>query len=189
MSKEKRDMQIDSGIINGIREGDNLAIQQLYQLHFPPIAKMIINNRGSREEAQDVFQETVMVLYDKITRDDFVLSSRLQTFLYAVSKRLWLKHLTRGEAKYHKDLIDNHEDSLATEEAIEDHEAIEANFTHMEDALNGLGEPCKTILRDFYIKGKSMAAICEKFGYTNTDNAKTQKYKCLQRLKKIFFKK
>src|SRR5690606_35575533 len=104
-------MQIDSGIINGIREGDNLAIQQLYQLHFPPIAKMIINNRGSREEAQDVFQETVMVLYDKITRDDFVLSSRLQTFLYAVSKRLWLKHLTRGEAKYHKDLIDNHEDS------------------------------------------------------------------------------
>src|SRR5690606_36660953 len=118
---------------------------------------MIINNRGSREEAQDVFQETVMVLYDKMTRDDFVLSSRLQTFLYAVSKRLWLKHLTRGEAKYHKDLIDNHEDSLATEEAIEDHEAIEANFTHMEDALNGLGEPCKTILRDFYIKRKSMA--------------------------------
>lgn len=189
MSKGKSDTQIDSDIINGIREGDSLAIEQLYQLHFPPIAKMIINNRGSREEAQDIFQETVMVLYDKISHHDFVLSSKLQTFLYAVSKRLWLKHLTRGEAKYYKDLIDNHEDSLATEEAIEDHEAIEANFTQMEDALNGLGEPCKTILQDFYIKGKSMAEICEKFGYTNTDNAKNQKYKCLQRLKKIFFKK
>jgi len=59
----------------------------------------------------------------------------------------------------------------------------------MEKALESLGEPCQTILRDFYIHNRSMADICEKFGYTNTDNAKTQKYKCLQRLKKTFFKK
>lgn len=188
MSKEKSDIQIDSEIIDGIREGDNLAIQQLYQIHFPPIAHMIINNRGSREEAQDIFQETVMVLYDKIKEGDFVLSSKLQTFLYAVSKRLWLKQLTRGEAKYHKDSIDDHGESLSAEEAIEDHEIIEERLLLMESSLNGLGEPCRTILYDFYIQGKSMTDICEKFGYTNTDNAKTQKYKCLQRLKKIFFK-
>ncbi|MBD1423624.1 RNA polymerase sigma factor [Sphingobacterium chuzhouense] len=189
MSKEKSDIQIDSEIIDGIREGDNLAIQQLYQIHFPPIANMVINNRGSREEAQDIFQETVMVLYNKISDDDFVLSSRLQTFLYAISKRLWLKHLTRGEAKYRKDSIEDYGEALAAEEIIEDHEVKEANFVQMENALNGLGEPCRTILYDFYIQGQSMAAICEKFGYTNADNAKTQKYKCLQRLKKIFFKK
>ncbi|NGM66284.1 RNA polymerase sigma factor [Sphingobacterium sp. SGR-19] len=189
MSKEKSDIQIDSEIIDGIREGNNLAIQQLYQIHFPPIANMVINNRGSREEAQDIFQETVMVLYNKISDGDFVLSSRLQTFLYAISKRLWLKHLTRGEAKYHKDSIDDYGESLAAEEIIEDHEVKEANLVQMEDALDGLGEPCRTILYDFYIQGRSMTAICEKFGYTNADNAKTQKYKCLQRLKKIFFKK
>ncbi|PRD52782.1 RNA polymerase subunit sigma-70 [Sphingobacterium gobiense] len=158
-------------------------------MHFPPIAHMIINNRGSREEAKDIFQETVMVLYNKIVDHDFVLSSKLQTFLYAVAKRLWLKHLTRGEAKYRTDSIDDYGESLTAEEAIDDHEIKEANLVQMEDALNGLGEPCKTILYDFYIQGQSMAAICEKFGYTNADNAKTQKYKCLQRLKKIFFKK
>lgn len=189
MSKEKSDTQIDSGIINGIREGDNLAIGQLYRLHFPPIAKMIINNRGSREEAQDIFQETVMVLYNKVTHDDFVLSSKLQTFLYAVSRRLWLKHLTRGEAKYRMGLLDDYEDSLVIEETIENHEIIEERLLHMEGSLNGLGEPCRTILYDFYIQGRSMSDICAKFGYTNTDNAKNQKYKCLQRLKKIFFKK
>ena len=54
-------------------------------------------------------------------------------------------------------------------------------------ALDEIGEPCKTLLKDFYIKNLSMKDIQEKFGYTNTDNAKTQKYKCLQRLKKIFF--
>ncbi|MNR59372.1 hypothetical protein D3C85_1806190 [compost metagenome] len=57
----------------------------------------------------------------------------------------------------------------------------------MEHAMSLLGEPCKTILHDFYIQNRSMQDICEKFGYTNTDNAKTQKYKCLQRLKKLFF--
>lgn len=189
MSKEKSDSHIDADIIRGIALGDNVAIQKLYKLFFPPIAKMIINNQGSREEAQDIFQETVMVLYDKVSKGNFELSSKLQTFLYAVSKRLWLKQLTRGESKYYKDQIDGHEESLAAEESITDHEALEASIMHMETALDALGEPCKTILHDFYIRNSSMNEICEKFGYTNTDNAKTQKYKCLQRLKKMFFKK
>jgi RNA polymerase sigma factor (sigma-70 family) len=189
VSKEKSDSNVDLDIIHGLASGDNLAIMKLYKLYFPPIAKMVINNQGSKEEAQDIFQETVMVLYDRVTNSNFELQSKLQTFLYAVSKRLWLKQLTRGESKYHKDQIDNHEDYLAAEEAVENHEIVEANLLHMEEALVGLGEPCKTILYDFYIKNRSMADICEKFGYTNTDNAKTQKYKCLQRLKKLFFKK
>ena len=32
-----------------------------------------------------------------------------------------------------------------------------------------------------------MNVIAQEFGYTNADNAKTQKYKCLVRLKKLFF--
>ncbi len=58
----------------------------------------------------------------------------------------------------------------------------------MHHSLDQLGEPCKTILRDFYLYNKSMEEITDKFGYTNADNAKTQKYKCLQRLKALFFK-
>ena len=50
-----------------------------------------------------------------------------------------------------------------------------------------LGEPCNTIISDFYLYDASMQDICEKFGYTNPDNAKNQKYKCLVRLKRIFF--
>ena len=57
----------------------------------------------------------------------------------------------------------------------------------MEVSMNGLGEPCRTILEDYYVNKLSMMEICEKFGYTNADNAKNQKYKCLMRLKKMFF--
>jgi hypothetical protein len=57
----------------------------------------------------------------------------------------------------------------------------------MADSLDRLGEPCRTLLEDFYIRHMSMQDITEKFGYTNADNAKTQKYKCLMRLKRLFF--
>jgi RNA polymerase sigma factor (sigma-70 family) len=83
--------------------------------------------------------------------------------------------------------INDYEDVFAVEEDVEEHEEKDLQFVKMQSALDHLGEPCKTIIQDFYIHSLSMQDICEKFGYTNTDNAKTQKYKCLQRLKKIFF--
>jgi len=189
VDKGTNDIAGDELLLEGLRSGDGVAIHRLYGLYFPSVSRMVVNNGGCCEEAQDIFQETVLVLYDKVTRGDFRLSCRIGTFLYAVSKRLWLKQLTRGDSKYGKDRIDDHEDSLVAEDAIEEHRALEGDLLHMEKSLEKLGDPCKTILRDFYIHNRSMADICEKFGYTNTDNAKTQKYKCLQRLKKMFFKK
>jgi RNA polymerase sigma factor (sigma-70 family) len=73
------------------------------------------------------------------------------------------------------------------EDDLERQEEKDRQFAIMESALLQLGEPCKTIIEDYYMQSKSMQEICEKFGYTNADNAKTQKYKCLQRLKKLFF--
>jgi predicted DNA-binding protein YlxM (UPF0122 family) len=57
----------------------------------------------------------------------------------------------------------------------------------MESALQNMGQPCQTILEDYYLHKRSMQEIAEKFGYTNAENAKNQKYKCLMRLKKLFF--
>ncbi len=177
----------DQELIIGITQGDNRAINKLYKLFFPAIARMIINNNGSDDEAKDIFQDAVMVLYDKLTQGKFELSSKLSTFLYAVSRRLWLKHLARKGAPTKTSDISDFEDVLKIEDDIERHEIIESNFEQMSVALEELGEPCKTLLHDFYMANMSMQEIKEKFGYTTTDNAKTQKYKCLQRLKKLFF--
>ncbi len=78
-------------------------------------------------------------------------------------------------------------ETVPVEDEIEVHEKKNADFTLMENALIKIGEPCKSILEAYYIQKKSMPEIAEIFGYTNADNAKTQKYKCLMRLKKIFF--
>lgn len=177
----------DQDIIQGIVDGNNRTIGHIYKLYYPAIARMIINNSGTEDEAKDIFQESVMVLYNKVTQKKFELNSKLSTFLYAVSRRLWLKQLTRhGNVASSSDISD-YEDILHVEDDIDKHQENELKFDQMNLALQEIGEPCKTLLKDFYIKNLSMKDIQEKFGYTNTDNAKTQKYKCLQRLKKLFF--
>ncbi|MGJ1433987.1 RNA polymerase sigma factor [Sphingobacterium spiritivorum] len=177
----------DQEIIDGILIGDHLALDAIYKLYYPSISHMIIQNNGSEEEAKDIFQEAVIVLYDKVSHGDFELKSKLKTYLYSICRRLWLKQLNRNGAGYATNDIRDYEDTLQYEDDIDKHEELDLRFTQMEEAMSKLGEPCKTILHDFYILNHSMQDICEKFGYTNTDNAKTQKYKCLQRLKKYFF--
>lgn len=177
----------DQEIIEGVSKGDSRAINKIYKSFFPAISHMIINNNGSEAEAKDIFQEAVMVLYNKVTQQKFELSSKLGTFLYAVCRRLWLKQLTRKGSSINTSDISDFEDILRVEEDIEKHDEIENRFEQMNVALSQLGEPCHTLLKDFYIANMSMLDIRDKFGYTSTDNAKTQKYKCLQRLKKIFF--
>lgn len=175
----------DREVVLGILNNSVEALNKLYAAYFPMVLQFILNNNGNEDDAKDVYQEAIIVLYNKVKSGSFELSSKLKTYIYSVSRRIWLKKLAQQSRKTSN--IADFEDVLMVEEDIEQHEQKDMQFDKMKVALDSLGEPCKTIIQDFYINNQSMQEICEKFGYTNTDNAKTQKYKCLQRLKKIFF--
>jgi RNA polymerase sigma factor (sigma-70 family) len=175
----------DREVVLGILNNSEEALNKLYTGYFPMILQFILNNNGNEDDAKDVYQEGIIVLYNKIKGGNFELSSKLKTYIYSVCRRIWLKKLAQ-HSKKSNDLSD-FEDIMAVEVDMEQYEEKEQQFEKMQSALLQLGEPCKTIIQDFYMNNLSMQEICEKFGYTNTDNAKTQKYKCLQRLKKLFF--
>jgi len=181
----KRSEPADNEVILGILNGSKGILEEIYKAYFPMILQLVVMNNGNDDDAKDVFQESVIVLYDKVKKGDFVLNSKLKTFIYSVCRRLWLKRLSQKSRNTGN--ITDFEDVLTVEDDIERHEEKDRQFTMMESALGRLGEPCKTIIEDYYINNRSMQEICEKFGYTNADNAKNQKYKCLQRLKKLFF--
>lgn len=189
MSRKKKiyKKDIDEEIVKAISKGEYAALSQIYALYFPAISSFVVQNNGSEEEAKDVFQEAVVLLYDKIKQEDFILKSKLQTYLYAVSRNIWLKQLRDKNTNYNTTDISDYENELAEEGKDEDLERRQLEFEKMESALEKLGNPCKEILTKFYIKEKSMQEISEQMGYTNANNVKTQKYKCLQRLKKYFF--
>ncbi|RKR84440.1 RNA polymerase sigma factor (sigma-70 family) [Mucilaginibacter gracilis] len=175
----------DNEAILGILNNSEAMLKKIYIAYFPMVLQLVISNNGNEDDAKDVYQEAIIVLYNKVRTGNFELSSKLKTFIYSVCRRLWLKRLSQM-SRYGGDIHD-FQDFLPVEEDLTNHEEKDIQFDKMAGALSLLGEPCKTIIEDFYINNRSMQEICEKFGYTNADNAKTQKYKCLQRLKKLFF--
>jgi len=172
-------------ILKGLAANDKQAIETIYRDNYAMIQAFILNNSGSQDDARDIFQEAMIVLFEKSRSESFELSSQLKTYIYSVSRRLWLKRL--NQMQRYSGHLDNMEETIPVEEDIESHEKKDTDFTLMENAMSKIGEPCKSLLDAYYIQKKHMQEIAADFGYTNADNAKTQKYKCLMRLKKLFF--
>lgn len=175
----------ENDLLKGLANNDTDAIETIYRENFQAVKGFIVKNNGYVDDAMDIFQEAMIVLFEKAKSGSFVLSCQLQTYLYSICRRLWLKKLQK-QNRFNPG-VETIEEIVSVEEEIELREKRNNDFLFMENALQKIGEPCKSLLEAFYIKKKSMPDIAESFGYTNADNAKTQKYKCLVRLKKIFF--
>jgi RNA polymerase sigma factor (sigma-70 family) len=174
--------QPDTELIKEIIAGSTPALHSLYKAHFQAVYHYVFNNNGTEQEAKDVYQEAVIIFYEKITTESFTLSCSIGTYLFAVAKRLWLKRLT--EKRKHIGSIPEFDMDIPEEDLVSH---TETDYQKMHQALQTIGNPCKNILEAYYINNQNMASIAEEFGYTNPDNAKNQKYKCLVRLKKLFF--
>lgn len=175
----------DELILAEIRKNNEAALGELYKTHYPMAVNLICSNSGTEQEAKDIYQETVIAFYERAQQPGFVLTCKIKTYLYAVCRRLWLKRL--AEKKRFSISIPETETFDGVETEVNEAEERELSFKRMGESLHALGEPCRSIIEDFYIHNFSMELISEKFGYTSADNAKNQKYKCLQRLKKMFF--
>jgi RNA polymerase sigma factor (sigma-70 family) len=176
----------DLEFIEGLRHNQDVVLRALYKKYYNLVLKYVVNNSGSSEAAADIYQETIIVLYENVQKPGFELNCQLQTFIFSIAKRLWLKQLrNNGHTLRFKD--DEEEEVVDVSEEMTEHLKKESDIEKMNACMEDLGEPCKTLLKDFYVYKLSMEEISEKFGYTNSDNAKTQKYKCLQRLKRNFF--
>ena len=172
-------------LLQGLVNNDSKAIESIYKDNYNMIQAFILNNNGSYDDARDIFQEAMITLYEKAKSESFVLTCQIKTYIYSVCRRLWLKRLQQM-GKYIS-AGENLEETVPVEEDLEIHEKRNAEFAIMERAMGSLGEPCKSLLDAYYIQKKGMTEIASEFGYTNADNAKNQKYKCLMRLKKLFF--
>ena len=173
------------GLLKGLAAGDRKIIEGIYKDHFNMIQSHIVNNNGTADDARDIFQEAMVVLYEKVRTGSFELNCQLKTYLYSVSKRLWLKRLQQNNRLFTQEF--DLETTVPVDEEIGQHEKRDAEFELMSQAIQRLGEPCKSLLEAYYLRKMNMQDIALQFGYTNSDNAKNQKYKCLMRLKKLFF--
>jgi RNA polymerase sigma factor (sigma-70 family) len=175
----------EQALLQGLARNETKAVETIYRENYNTIQALIINNNGSTDDAKDIFQEAMIVLYEKVRSGTFELNCQIKTYVYSVSRRLWLKRLQ--QLNRYSAPVENLESLVPVEDEIEAHEQRNQEFDMMNKAISSLGEPCKSLLEAYYLQKRNMQDIAASFGYTNADNAKNQKYKCLMRLKKIFF--
>ena len=170
--------QNEQALLKGLANNDSKAIEAIYKDNFSMVQAFVLNNNGSYDDARDIFQEAMIALYEKAQSESFVLTCQIKTYVYSICRRLWLKKLQQ-HGKF-SNQIDNLDETVPVEEDLEIHEKRNAEFAIMDRAM-------KSLLEGYYLKKMGMQELAAEFGYTNADNAKNQKYKCLMRLKKLFF--
>lgn len=162
-------------IFERICKGDEKALEFLYQKYYRMMTKLVISNSGTEEEARDVYQDALIVFWQKATSGNLVLTSKMSTYIYSICQNLWRKELDRK-----KRLSNEEKDAAVTLDT--DTAEREKIMAH---CIDQLGDTCKKVLMYYYFEEMSMQDIADKLGFANTDTAKTKKYKCKKKLDEL----
>ena len=176
----------DYAIVEGLRLNSDFIIHYVYKEFFPSIKYLIKTNSGLEEDAEDVFQEALLVILTKIKEDDFELRSSFITYLYSISRNIWLQKLKRKRMTHrNQDDLMHYLDS--PEVGREVHLEYEEKYQSFLRQFEHLSPDCQKLLRLFLGK-KSAKEIAELMGYKSEFYAKTKKHLCKETLKKLVAK-
>jgi len=169
----------DLEIIKRIRQNDrDKALKELYK-EFPKIKSNIQSSGGDATIAREIFHDSLILLIEKVSDPKFALTSKLSTYLFGINRFLWKNELRRRnknhELEWEDTLIINQED-------LEYDTEKERKLQILEQVLKKVTEKCQQVFRLFYFEKKSMKDIAALLGFSSVNSAKTQKYKCIERV-------
>jgi len=174
----------DRSIVNAIKNGDRNALAYLYKTYFSMIKHFIIQNSGSDDEAEDLYQEGVLTVYENIVNNKFSLQSNttLKTYIYSVCRNKWMYELRK---KNKLPVRINESNEFVTVNLAEEIAEEMPYSLILNKALEQIGEKCKEIIRDYYYNKMSMTQIAERFGFASSRVAIVTKERCMHKAKEI----
>ena len=172
----------DEAIVEGIKRRDNSIIHYVYKEYFSTIKFLVTTNSGTELDAEDIFQDALVVIYQKVSDSGLVLTSSFKTFLFAISRNLWLQKLdkkafTTEFLDYEN--MDNAQETLNIDLADEESEKHKLFQLHFLD----LSEDCQKIMK-LFLQKTPLREIAEIMGFSSEKYAKTRKFMCKEKLKK-----
>lgn len=150
-------------------------LNHLYQNCLPKVLTFVQKNSGTEEEAKDVFQDAVTILYKHLLDQRFRGDSSLSSYTYAIARNLWYMQLRKKKLTISTDDLE-----LSVVEKTD-----ELNIGLIHKLVDQIGEACKALLISFYHQAKSMKEIALKFGLGSEQAAKTKKLRCMKKLSAV----
>jgi RNA polymerase sigma factor (sigma-70 family) len=171
----------DKALIKGIKMHESPILQHVYDTYYPIIEGYIIHNQGSREQARDIFQEAMIVVYNRVRADQLELTCKFGTYLYAICKNMWIqerkKYLLRAEKLRQQPLV-VHDPGPADDPLLQKH------LNHLFNKhFAELSEDCQKIL-SMYFNNFSVEDIRTAMNYKDLHHTADRKYRCKKSLVK-----
>ena len=169
-------------IIDDLKGENNNAFGQLYKEYFGMVNRFVTNNNGRTDDAEDIFQDTMIVLLEKLRQDDFQLTASIKTYIMAISKNLWLKRL---RTTYRETEFTNIHDIKFYEEINLAIEQEKNYWDKLQNYMHKITDHCKGLIHDIFFKEKTIEQIQQEYGYSTKHNAQNQKHKCVEQIRKV----
>jgi RNA polymerase sigma factor (sigma-70 family) len=167
----------DEEIFEGIKMRDGKTVEALYRSYFPGFKNYVLRKNGSVDDARDVFQEAILVIFRNFNKEGFKLTSSFDTYMYAVCKNLWGKYFTDMNKHIESNAdISNYDFAEEETEVMERHKKYDLYVSQ----FNKLSKDCRKVLR-YFAKKVSLREIAEKMGYSEA-YAKKRKFLCKKKL-------
>jgi len=173
----------ESKLLNALRNGDDHALVDLFHQNRRSIASLIIRNHGTEDDVEDVLQESLIILWERIHHGSFEYQAKLSTFIYATAKNIWFRRLSRHrrEISITDDTFEVADKGATPLEELEENERVLA----IQQAMEQIGNPCHDLLLLYYWKEMSMEEIARTLGFANADTVKSKKYQCKKVLERL----
>jgi RNA polymerase sigma factor (sigma-70 family) len=176
----------DSSLIHALKSGTSTddAIRHLYRTQYRMVSAYVRQNNGTDQDAEDVFQEVILVFIDVLKKEKFRGESSVSTFLYAITRNIWLNELKkRGRSKQRDEVFEKGKDK--TDMDVSHLIANREIKTQLMQLVESLGETCQKILLAFYFENLAMRDILKTLNYENEQVVRNKKYKCLKQLEQM----
>lgn len=170
----------DEQLVAAIKNGSKQALAQLYKDNYMSVRNYILKNNGNSDDAEDIIQDAVIVIWEKIKHNQLVLQAKLSTLVFAISRNLWLKRLNKLGKQTNIDVI------ISENLAVKDETFATENRNIVMRMMENLGANCKDLLTYFYFEGFDMQTIAQKLNYNNADTVKAKKHQCFKHLQQLF---
>jgi RNA polymerase sigma factor (sigma-70 family) len=180
--RKARNLNENNRIITAILAGDQKVFNDLYEYEFPKVVRLIKKNSGDIDSAKDIFQDALVILIEKANRTELDLTCSFNTYLYSICKILWKEQLQRDNKTMQLDDSYNH---LITDIIFVNNDIIPDIYDEVNNSIEKLGDSCKQLLECYYYKKMSWIDIANTLGYKNAESARNQKYKCLEKIRKM----
>lgn len=175
----------DKQLLERIRKNDRTVLGEIYLKYEKQVFSYIISHGGNEDDAKDMLQEAIIVLWQKVNAGGFELSAQLSTFLIAVAKNKWRKEL-RKKSKMSNEPIPETGNNYNSDQ-LDDLLSLEKSDL-IQKAFERIKPLCKKLLLLFYFEERSLEEITTILNFSNSNVTKSKKYQCKKSLELVLQK-